>query len=907
MEAAVRWSGHSNEEKSRFLLVDFADSSLSLHEVDDIKDRNITHHRVAHQSLLPSFNAFDWSKTTSSIVALGLATGYASIVQLNEQASSEILTTYRIKQQRKCNSVAINRENWLAVALEKARSDVCLNVYDAAAQSGTGSEPIRRLCPAEAVSSVRFFAGQPHELVLSANRNCVRVYDLRDSRMTTTPSLHASTKIVNNIAIDPCDENYFASSGTIDDPSISVWDRRRMSNGTDAPNSGAVLEFTSVLDNRLKATVSSLSYSGLQRGRLAVSSSLGELEVIDMIMSNETYVQQLQYAPTNPYGGIAWTSKDYISETRVIESPTQDIGSAKSGVKRAIAFDWMAADAHAVDQGILVLRADRSLDVVRARRTKPIACVTARQDLSFAELNIQYSRSVTASQGDVHDPSPTNISAPSEKDVARALAPSMVQSDRCRRGYLFDFRKNAEIVRGDWQLQRLWEIIERFHSQASDDGMVYTDVDLSYIGVAGIWSETLGDISRRTYAPHDLSFEDIVVGLNEALSIPQFDGERTDFPEHRQLCLAICGWKFTSEALETECQELIERGLYYQAIVQAVLHGEKQIALNLFRSLTRSKAIQQNGIGALLASDSLNEAQQEMCLWMSADTDDLALKALLTFLEKGDWRDVMKTNYLHLGYRVALGCKYLNDTELSGFLQTETARAIRNGDLEGVLLTGLGEQATDLMQTYLTRTNDLQTAVLATAFTNPRYVDDVRWEMWKEVYFQQLQSWRCFGERARFTVQYNRMSVSREGKSMIQSPKGQITLRCVGCQGSLARTDSRYLLGKAPDSSIVAAETPNAKGPAAQTGTVCLKCGRHLPRCAVCMMWLGTPENARTMTPGTTGTAAAMKGFLSFCLACGHAYHAEHAVAWFGKHRECAVPGCKCACGVIGGYTVNGA
>ncbi|KAK6432458.1 hypothetical protein LTR95_011370 [Oleoguttula sp. CCFEE 5521] len=753
MEAAVRWSGHNTDEKSRFLLVDFADSSLALHEVDEIKGCDVKHSRVAHHPRLPRHNAADWSRTSPSIVALGLATGYASIVQLNEHEPSEILTTYRIKQQRKCNAVAFNWENWLAVALEKARSDVCLNVYDATAQSGAGSEPIRRVCPAEAVSSVRFFARQPHELVLAANRNCVRVYDLRDPRTTTTPSLHASTKNVNNIAIDPCDENYFASSGPSDEPSISVWDRRRMSNGTEASNPGAVLEYISVLDSRLKATISSLSYSGVQRGRLATSSSLGELNVIDMIMSSETHVQRSQYAPVNPYGGVAWTSNDYIFETKVIDSPDHGIGSAKHGVRRVIAFDWMTGEAHAVDQGIIVLRADRSLEVVRARRTKPIACVTARQELSVAEHDVQYLRSVTPLQGDAHDASPTDISAPSEADVAQVLVPSRVQRDRCRRGYLFDFRRNAEIIRGDWHLQRVWEIIERFANQASNDGMIYSNVDLSYIGVAGIWSETLGNMSRRTYAPHSLSFEDRVVGLNEALEIPQFDGERTDFPEHRQLCLAICGWKFTSEALETECQELIERGLYYQAIVQAVLHGEKHIALNLFRSLTRSKTIPQNGIGALLASDNLNEAQREMCLWMSADTDDPALKALLTFLEKGDWRDVMKTNYLHLGYRVALGCKYLNDTELSGFLQTETARAIRNGDLEGILLTGLGEQAMDLMQTYFTRTNDLQTAVLATAFTNPRYVDDVRWQMWKGVYFQQLQSWRCFAERARFTVQ----------------------------------------------------------------------------------------------------------------------------------------------------------
>ncbi|KAK1090224.1 hypothetical protein LTR48_008713, partial [Friedmanniomyces endolithicus] len=125
---------------------------------------------------------------------------------------------------------------------------------------------------------------------------------------------------------------------------------------------------------------------------------------------------------------------------------------------------------------------------------------------------------------------------------------------------------------------------------------------------------------------------------------------------------------------------------------------------------------------------------------------------------------------------------YLNDTELSGFLQTETARAVRNGDLEGILLTGLGEQAMYLFQTYIVRTGDLQTAVLATAITNPRYVDDVRWEMWKETYFEQMQTWRAFNERTKFTVQHARLAKSAANGSSSSLPseppeKARVLLR----------------------------------------------------------------------------------------------------------------------------------
>jgi hypothetical protein len=457
------------------------------------------------------------------------------------------------------------------------------------------------------------------------------------------------------------------------------------------------------------------------------------------------------------------------------------------------------------------------------------------------------------------------------------------------------------LVSGDWQLERLWEIIARFRDLATNDGMLHGGLDFSFLGIAGLWSECIGPSPRRRVQPSPGSVADSIVGLNAAKDLPAFEGERTSFPEHRQLCLAVCGWKFTVDALEAECQELIDRGLYYQAIVQAVLHNYTHIALNLLRTLIRSRTVANTGLGALLASDGINKEQQEMCQWMAADTEDPALKALLAYLGTGNWRDVMKSHYLHLGYRLALGLKYLNDTELSGFIQTETARAVKKGDLEGILLTGLGEEAMDLFQTYITRTNDLQTAVLATAFTNPLFVDDLRWEMWKETYFGQMQVWRCFVERTKFTVQHNRMARTREGRTLVEAPKAQVTLRCLHCQGSLARGDGRYLSGQAPQ--FATPDTPASTAvriasPPAIAGTVCPNCGRHLPRCGICQMWLGTANPA---TPGGAKELSkledVMAKLLCFCKICSHGFHADHAKNWFAKYKVCPVPDCRCACG----------
>ncbi|KAK5136400.1 hypothetical protein LTR08_003526 [Meristemomyces frigidus] len=930
MEAAVRWSLHlTGDRRSRFLVVDTKDSTLTLNEVVTLNDHDVHYHPVAKCTKLPHFGAFAWSPVQESLVALGLVSGNAGLVRLREDKQpSEVLTTFKIKQQRKCNSVAFSTQNWLAVALDKTRSDVCLNIYDAGSNSDT-QEPVRRLCAAELVSSVRFFTGQPQELVATTQRSFIRIYDLRDGYGSSSGgNVQASTRNVNNITIDPLDENYFASAGPSGDPSVTVWDKRWItqfpsSSSSSGSNSGAVFNFSPAVDASAPTTVWSLRYSGQQRGRLAISSSTGELRVIDMVEGHASALHASEYLPVNPYGGSAWRSNRYVSQTWNVKSPWLQERDAVDGSLRCIAFDWMSGHEFDGDQAIVALQTNREVTVLRVPTSSPHAEVTARLDLSIGFRNL----ALTEARPHVSQPNyrapyeqasmisapedfgPTDydpeasfadyygtadpLHRPDSVPIGKLLALAMVQSERCRNGYLFDCRKNVKIVAGHWQLERLWEIINRIQTQGADRGMTYKSLDLRYVGVSGLWSENAGNQARRQFSPSLTKIDDAIVGLNTVHEFPTFEGERTNFPEHRQLCLAACGWKFTTETLEAECQELIDRGLHYQAIVQAVLHDYKHIALNLLRTLIRSKTIPNIGLGALLASADINDEQREMCLWMAADTEDPALKALLTFLTTGNWRDVMKTNYLHLGYRVALGLKYLNDTELSGFIETETARAIRNGDLEGILLTGLSEGAMDLFQTYITKTNDLQTAVLATAFTNPLYVDDVRWEMWKETYFMQMQSWRAFNERTKFTVQHSRLArrAKESGLRLIELPPKQVTLRCNHCQGPLARRSTT-----ATNNSI------KITGPAAHAGTVCPTCGRHMPRCALCNLWLGTPDptKSRTTAAKDAKTEDKLARLLTFCVNCSHGFHADHAKEWFAKHGVCPVPDCRCMCGVIG-------
>lgn len=181
MEAAVRCHPSGNS----WLLVDFERSSLTLHSIDALGRRAIDYRATAGHTKLPSFGAVAWSPLQHSIVALGLSSGNASLIRLREDGQpSETVATYKLKQQRKCNSVAFGTQNWLAVALDKTRSDVCLNIYDAASDH---QEPIRRLCAAELCTSVRFFSSQPYALVATTQRAFIRIYDLRGMRRYRSP------------------------------------------------------------------------------------------------------------------------------------------------------------------------------------------------------------------------------------------------------------------------------------------------------------------------------------------------------------------------------------------------------------------------------------------------------------------------------------------------------------------------------------------------------------------------------------------------------------------------------------------------------------------------------------------------------------------------------------------------
>lgn len=72
---------------------------------------------------------------------------------------------------------------------------------------------------------------------------------------------------------------------------------------------------------------------------------------------------------------------------------------------------------------------------------------------------------------------------------------------------------------------------------------------------------------------------------------------------------------------------------------------------------------------------------------------------------------------LELRERIAFACRFLPDIQLIQFIDRCSAIALESGNLDGLMLTGLGAQGIDLIQSYLDRTGDVQTAALLACFS----------------------------------------------------------------------------------------------------------------------------------------------------------------------------------------------
>lgn len=408
-----------------------------------------------------------------------------------------------------------------------------------------------------------------------------------------------------------------------------------------------------------------------------------------------------------------------------------------------------------------------------------------------------------------------------------------------------------------------------------------------------------------------IDVNNLIIDLVKELRIPEGKGCTTRFPAHRRLCLRISGAAESIADLEVAVNKLVEARQHTKAAALALFQDEPKLA---FLALRKNQPTQAHKLLAMaIAGATKGETDtdwEQTCEEIAHELTDPYSRAILALVSKGDWNSVIQEATLPLRYRVEVALRWLPDKELASYLRDATIDAIRQGDIEGVILTGLDHAAMDLFQSYINKFGDIQTPVLAMSHTVPRFITDppnsMRYEAWRETYRRQMNSWKLQLDRARFDVESRKLAVTWDGRRLIKPPPQQISLICNYCTRPLSQQDGT----ESPVHQSVGMEVSHSTagsplGTGSMSGTVCPKCGRHMPRCGICSLWLGTadPMSRAAIASENTNKQAneapqedVMKRFVVFCINCNHGFHADHARDWFRKHRICPVAECSCIC-----------
>lgn len=403
-------------------------------------------------------------------------------------------------------------------------------------------------------------------------------------------------------------------------------------------------------------------------------------------------------------------------------------------------------------------------------------------------------------------------------------------------------------------------------------------------------------LAAGTAVPDRATWERHIGSFCKKHHIPKFAGATTQFPHHRQLCLEISGWgdseKHDPNGLDRKADPEYPTTIHTMAAARALFTGDTKQAIQILKKASAahpellfvSLSLQLVGRGG----DQSTKEQLDFDEAVASKTDPY-LRAISSFIATGDWTAIANQNSLPLSDRAYVAVLNFDDDQLSRWLDDQVSQAVADGDIEGIVLTGITETMVDIFARYIQKFHDIQTAALVLSICAPRYIDDIRCRAWRNAYRAHLQRHKLFFQRTKFEVESTKRS-KRDGTPKLKPPSRQIALRCVYCDSETSLAN--HHAGPAPAPTALEARNP-LLATSINAGVSCPNCGRHLPRCVVCLEVVGVPRSDKPEEKEETKMAGR---FPTFCLRCEHVLHLNHARQWFARHSECPVPECRCRC-----------
>lgn len=372
----------------------------------------------------------------------------------------------------------------------------------------------------------------------------------------------------------------------------------------------------------------------------------------------------------------------------------------------------------------------------------------------------------------------------------------------------------------------------------------------------------------------------------------------------RQLTLALCDWDLSRDDFLDLLRKWESEGQTTRAACWASLIGEFETANEyLLRSNDDLLHVVAGTVSAILthrksqgqgSSVSFELSPwRENCQRMITRLSDPYIRIMLSRLIEEPWIEILQDEAVRLTDRLGIIFRFLEDEKVSAALHATFENLKRGGELDGLLFTGLTSRGMDLVQAYVDRTGDVQTAAILGSYVCPARLKDSRVEHWVESYRGLLDQWKLFHFRCQFDIERGQMLQHLVRTGSVQPTEWverQLFIRCNYCSKVISPKQASDASNTLPNTERIRTNR-------------CSNCAKTLPRCVVCLMAIGISNDSLRDAELANETAPqdTLDEALVFCQTCRHGGHASHIFDWFfgsdrQAHTTCPVADCNCRC-----------
>ncbi|BES96654.1 missing oocyte, meiosis regulator, homolog (Drosophila) [Nesidiocoris tenuis] len=439
---------------------------------------------------------------------------------------------------------------------------------------------------------------------------------------------------------------------------------------------------------------------------------------------------------------------------------------------------------------------------------------------------------------------------------------------RATRGYglQYEMEENGDLV-DDENLKLIWRWLGATKRLSDEFNINLPTRHLGIRSVLGMDKTTPSSISTKSEA--------VLVPFNGAGSNCNAKVYRSDV---RDKALKLCDWSFIHNLpqLLHAVESLQSQGEVTKAVAVAVFGLQLNTAIKLLSSSTSEHTTISMALSGY--SNDNESVWRDACIASRLKLNDPYLRAVFAFLtaDSDNYNSVLEEEEMAVTDRIAFALAYLSDSKLVEYLNKLTDQLTVDGNLAGLILTGMSSSALPLLQQYLDSTGDVQSvAIFTMKGFPPSLLESNRAQYWISSYRELLDMWRLWDHRAQFDIQHNARTSLK--------PEQQIYVTCSFCMKTLSSNAFSRNKGPFPRTKV----------------SCCPNCRKPQPRCSICLINMGTPSQSDASNCNSNNGGMKINTFSSWytwCQTCRHGGHSKHIIQWFEDHQECPVTGCTCRC-----------